>query len=467
MIHIKTSIGIEIRQDDLLVSSLQRNLSGVRFAHFRRIAGYRSREKAEVAREIDQFFKANHLSRDSVVLSIPRKDVVIRYLELPLEVADNLKQVIPYQVQSFEPNEEEKFYFDFVPRKPDPESKKLIVLLVLIKKSLLDAHLTLFRELGIRPAIVTTGSAALSNLFLQGARSSERKTYLIADVSAGGIEVVAVRDGALVFTGDTPRGPAESTKDLLLRALDLAASKTRMGADETIEKIVLSGEESTPAYHELREQLADCALIGEGIPIEMPLANRSHLQEAAVSLGLAHSGLVRKPPVKVNLLPPNLRTRQTPWAYVPAIILGAVCVALLVGLGLQRMIQERILIRKLDQEIAALRGPVKRVQNLRAEAEAAEKKVRAIEATFRQSDLNLEVLRDLTTILPPDTFLTSYSSNNGTGAVTISGLSPSPPDLILKLEQSRFLMNVAPQGPVFKDPPTGKDRFVFQAKLER
>jgi Tfp pilus assembly PilM family ATPase/Tfp pilus assembly protein PilN len=465
MIYLRTSVGVEIRQDDLLISSLQRNLSGAVFTHFKRIRGYRLRDRAEVRREIDQFFKSNRLGHDEIVLGLPRRDVVVRHLDLPPEVADNLKQVVSYQVQSFEPTEEEKFYYDYVPLRMNEGSKKLSVLLVMVKQSILDVHLSVLQELGLRPVTVTLGCAGLSNLFIQGTKGSERKTYILADLSPSDVEVMAVRGGALVYTRESTKPGGASWKDFLIHELELTAAKTRMSPEDTIEKIVLAGEESAAAQRELREDLVDCELISEGVAFEMPVENRSHLQEAAVSLGLAYSGLVRRLPTKLNLLPHNLRTRQTPWAYVPAIALGAAVIALLAGLGLHRMIQERIVIRQLDQQIASLRGPVKRVQDLRAQTEALEKKIRYVEGIVRQRDMNLEVLRELTTILPPDTFITSYDNLNGN--ITISGASPSPPDLILKLERSPVLMNVAPQGTVFRDQQTGKDRFSFVMKLER
>ncbi len=467
MIYLKTSVGIEIRQDDLLISGLQRNLAGAVFTHFKRIAGFRLRDRAEVKREVDQFFKANGLSRDNIVLGIPRRDFVIRHLDLPVEVADNLKQVVLYQVQSFEPTEEEKYYYDFVPQKLNQASKKMLVLLAMVKRSLLDAHLALMHELGLRPVLVTAGAAALTNLFLQWNRESEHKTYIVADLAPASVEVAAVRDGALIYSHQSSREDDTPYKELLLRELELAAAKTRMDPDDVIDRIILSGEESAKIQGELKEELPDCEQVSSLIQFEMPVMNRPHLQEAAVSLGLAVSGLYRKPPVRLNLLPPALRTRRTPWAYVPAIALGAVVIALLIGLGFQRMIQERMLVKQLDQQIASLQAPIKRVQAARAEAEALEKRIRYVEGVMQKRDLNLEVLRELTTILPPDTYLTSYTSNNQNGTVQISGLSPSPPDLILKLERSPYLTSVGLQGTVFRDAQTGKDRFTFQAKLER
>jgi Tfp pilus assembly protein PilN len=343
--------------------------------------------------------------------------------------------------------------------------KKLSVLLAMAPKAILDAQLSLLQELGLRPVAVTLGCAGLANLFLQGTKWSARHIYILADLSPSNVEVMAVRDGALVYARESTKPGNASWKDFLIHEFELAAAKTRLSPEEAIEKVILAGEESAAAQRELREDLADCELIGEGLTFETPVENRSHLQEAAVSLGLAHSGLSRHLPVKLNLLPHSLRTRQTPWAYVPAIALGGATVALLAGLGLHTIIQERIVIRQLDQQIASLRAPVKRVQDLRAESEALEKKIRYVERILRQRDMNLEVLREMTTILPTDTYITSFDNQNGT--ITISGLSPSPPDLTLKLERSPVLMNVAPQGTTFKDQRTGKDRFNFQMKLER
>ena len=212
-------------------------------------------------------------------------------------------------------------------------------------------------------------------------------------------------------------------------------------------------------------EVASCRPELSQLQFEMPVENRPHLQEAAVSLGLAYSGLTRRPPVKLNLLPPELRLRQTRWAYVPSIIFGLAVLALLAGLGLRQVIQQRILIRQLDAEILTLKDRVARVQSVRAESEVVENKVRYIEGVLRQRDLNLEILQELTTILPQDTFLNVYM--NQRSSIQLSGSSANAPDLIPKLEQSPLLQNVIQRGTVFKDAQTGKDRFNFDAKVER
>jgi Tfp pilus assembly protein PilN len=238
-----------------------------------------------------------------------------------------------------------------------------------------------------------------------------------------------------------------------------------LGPEDSIDKILLAGEEAESAQRELHETLPDCELIGSRIQLDMPVENRHRLQEAAVSLGLAYSGLVHRPPVKLNLLPQELRIRQTKWAYIPTVLLGLAILAALGGLAFRQVFQQRILLRKLDAEILALKGRVSRVQAIRSEAETLEGRLRYIEGMVRQRDLNLEVLRELTTILPSDTFLNVYI--NKEGSIQLSGSSSAAPDLIPKLEGSPLLQNVIQRGTMFKDAQTGKDRFNFDAKLER
>ncbi len=467
MIYLRTSIGVEIRQGDLLITCLQSNFTAGVFTHVKRIADYSSRDRAEVRREIDLFFKSKRLKRDGIVLGIPRQDVVIRYLDLPAEVADNLRQVVLYQVQAFEPTEEDKYYHDFALLPSTPGAKRLSVLLVMIKKSLLDAHLAVLREVGLKPTSVTTGSAALTNLFLRAGREKEftNRTFILADLNPAGIEITALRDGSLLYSREGKRAQGAEWRDLLVSEVESAAARIRLGPDDTIEKIILAGEEAEAARRAVQEVLPDCALIGSQLQFEMPVENRPHLQEAAVSLGLAYSGITRRPPVRLNLLPQELRVRQTRWAYVPTVIFGLAVLVFLTGLGLRQVIQQRILLRKLDAEILALKDRVAKVQSVRAESEAVENKVRNIEGMLRQRDLNLEILQELTTILPQDTFLNVYM--NQRGSIQLSGSSSNAPDLIPKLEQSPLLQNVIQRGTVFKDAQTGKDRFNFDAKVER
>ncbi len=465
MIYLKTSVGIELRGEDILIASLQSNFSGSRFTHFKRIANYRTREQADLRQEVQQFFKSTGLGKDTIILGIPRKDIVLRQLDLPVEVMDNLKQVVQYQVQSFEPTEEDKFYFDYSVLDRGPAAKRISVQLVMARKSQLDGYLQLLRGLGLRPAAVMTSSMGLANLFLQNHKDEKGKIYILADLSPSAFEVLALREGAIAYTREAAREENLSWKDLLLREADEAISKMRLPPEGAVERIILAGESSESAYAEIREDIPDCELVKKHIRGEIPEENKPFIQEAASVLGLACSGMIRRPAIGINLLPAEMRIRQTRWAYVPAAILGFVILALLIALGFHRIVQERKLIRELDKQIAALKAPVEKVQSLKEQSENLQNRSQSITNLLHNRDRNLEILRELTTILPADTYLNTYSNRDG--LIQISGQSGSAYDLMPKLEKSPILKDVVQKGSIFKDAATGKDRFSFEMKLEK
>jgi general secretion pathway protein L len=465
MIYLKTSIGVELRGDDMVISSLESRLSEGVFTHFKRIPNHRQRDRAELRREIQSFFKSNRLSPDNIVLGIPRKDIVLRYLDFPSEVVDNLKQVVRYQVQTYEPTEEERYYYDYVLLGGNVNKSKITVLLAMVKKALLDELLQYLHDLGIRPSMVLSRTVGLSNIFMMGKKDAGDKTFILADVSSTALEIIALHHGTLTYSREVAREGDQSWKESVLHEIGEAASKMRLGPNDTLDKIVLAGESSDSALAQIREEIPECELLMSRIPFEVTGENKPHLQEAASSLGLAFTGMVRRPFMKMNLLPPELRIHQTRWAYVPAILLGLTIIVLLLGIGFHRTIQNRGLVRKLDEEINARGAAVARVQSIRDQANELEKRIQSVEKLLGQNDMNLEILRELTAILPSDTYLNTYSYRDG--AIRIAGLSGSSSDLISKLEDSPLLKDVETRGPVVKDPRSDRDRFTFEAQLEK
>ncbi|MDR0310281.1 MAG: hypothetical protein LBJ21_01725, partial [Acidobacteriota bacterium] len=181
MIYLKTGVGIEFRGDDILLAAVQGNFSKAAFTRFLRITDYQRFARADLHGAIDRFFRDNGFGRESVVLGVSRKDCVIRHLDLPLEARDNLKEIVRYQVQAFEPTEEDGFYYDYTLLEGAPGQKRLTVLLAMVRKSFLDRQLAMLREFGIRPPIVVFGSAGIACMYLAARKDAGDKTFFLAD----------------------------------------------------------------------------------------------------------------------------------------------------------------------------------------------------------------------------------------------------------------------------------------------
>jgi Tfp pilus assembly protein PilN len=266
-------------------------------------------------------------------------------------------------------------------------------------------------------------------------------------------------------TREAARRDGESWHDLLLAELELAATRIRLGPEDSIEELVLTGEHAAEVHGDLRERMADSSLIGPQLRFEMAPEQERRLDEAAASLGLAYAGIARRVALELNLLPAELRAEQSRSAYVPSIVLAVVILGLIGGFAFRPTIQEQIMMRRLDDELRSLQGPVGRVRSLKTQTEALEKRIRYVEDTLRPCDMNLEILQELSTLMPADTFLNLY--RNADKTITLTGSSGRAEELIRKLEESPLLKNVQQRGTVFKDAQTGKDRFNFEAKLER
>jgi Tfp pilus assembly protein PilN len=463
MIYFKTSIGIELRGEDMLISSLQGNFSGGAFTHFKRIANYRLCDKEDLKREVSQFFKSNRLGRDHVILGIPRRDIVLRYLDLPSEVADNLKQVVHYQVQSFEPTEENSYY-DYVLLGGKEASKKLTVLLAMVRKTLLDEHLRLLREVGIKPVMVVGSSMGLANLFLQNQKDLKDKTFILADLGSSAFELIAVRSGSFAYSRETPKADDRSWNDLVRDEVGEAVSKMRLEPDSALEKVVLAGESSESALANIQSGIPDCELLKNFVGLTTTEETAAHIQEASSTLGLAYTGMVRRPFIKMNLLPSDLRIRQTRWAFVPTVVFGLAIIALLIMLIFHKTYLDQKEIKKLDKIVLDNKAPLKKVKELENQLEALESKVKSFEDLINKRDMNLELLQELTVILPSDTYLNTYVNRDG--IIQLVGVSGSSADLIQKLDKSPLLKDVVLRAPL-REQSKGKDLFNIEAKLER
>jgi Tfp pilus assembly protein PilN len=323
------------------------------------------------------------------------------------------------------------------------------------------------RQLGIRPASITVGAVALANMFLGTQHDGRNKTFILADLKAAGFELAILRGGTVIYTHEGARQGGAPWKQVLQQEMEIGISKVRLDPEETIEGIIVAGESSPGALQEIGEDLPGCEPIGKRLRFEMTLQNRGHLQEAATSLGLAYSGLSRRPPMKLNLLPPDQRVQQKTWAYIPTVILGLALVAALGGLVLHKSIQERMLVQELDRAVDGLKGQVDHINALRLQAEDQERQVASLEQVLGRRDQNLEILLELTNMFPADTYLQMY--NNNDCSITITGQTPPAAqfDFISKLEKSPLLRDVSSTSATFRNQQSGKDVFTFTAKCEK
>lgn len=449
----------------MILSCLKKGLKGWSLSNFKIINYYWQFNRADLEKELQQFLKKNSISRENIILGVPRDKVIVRFLELPREVEENLKEVIRYQVESLTPVEDETPYYDFVVVNKHSESPKLKVLLVLVKRAILDKYLNFLSEVKIFPNVVQISSVALYNLFLSRGNHLSLDTYLLFDLNEGNLELLAVRDKQLLYSKFIKLQDTSPSVDLLLGEMETALSNLSLD-DGQIENVFFSGKSTETVFDEFKARIKDSKLLSDNFPQEV----NSHLQpfllnNLTTSMGLALGTLTRKPPIAINLLPEEKRVKFKRISYIPTLVLLALIVILLVALSIREFLQERTLLTKLDREISALKPKVEEVRGIRKDIEAVEQKVRFIENIIDKQDNVLELLKDLTVKMPDNSFLQNLTVSNK-GEISLGGLSGTPAtSLVQTIEKSPYLEKVELSSS-YKDPASGKERFAIKAKIK-
>src|SRR5262249_339317 len=119
---------------------------------------------------------------------------------------------------------------------------------------------------------------------------------------------------------------------------------------------------------------------------------------------------------------------------------------------------------RLDLEIHRLSPQVKNVSAQETELDKWNRRSTMLNAQFQNRDASLEALRELSRILQPDTWISSYSYQDST--ISLTGLAASAAQVQKALEDSPVFKDAQLASAITKD-PSGKDRFSIRVSLEQ
>lgn len=463
MVTLSSSLGIDIKGDDLVLASVKRSVNRFRVASHETIENFQTLDKAELKDRLQKFVRRNGHRRDQMVLGIPREQTVLRLLEFPLEVEENLRQVIQFQVENFEPSEEVSSYYDFVVLKKDTERKKIHVLVSLVKKSILDQYLQLFRDVRLYPASVQVSTSALLHLLMIHAGGLPLKSpYVILDINPQSTEILVVHHRSLLYSKEVPR-PADQLKvDELMAQVHQLFSEATL-EDMEIERMYFTGAAARPFYEQFKAQYPDCEWLADRLNLVMTPAIRAEAGTIANSVGHAITRLNRKAVARLNLIPQEQRQVRTKVSWVPTVVILA---ALLVAGALyinRGTYQEGLYADSLQGEINALNPRVKEVEGYRSQADTFQKKVIELEGIVDHRELILDVLRELTEKFPSDSYISNLIIQDYN--VNITGVSSNASALLPLLTASKYFKKIESVY-INRDPRADIDRFNFKAEIK-
>lgn len=362
-----------------------------------------------------------------VIAGLPRRSVVLRWLERPDVDDAHLAGLLAYEIEGHFPFPADEVVYSF--QKFARRGSRAPVLLVGARRDDIVRMLEPVASLALEPAAVDVTSLAAASALLHGRHPPPGQTLCLVDVDGQEAEVSAVRDGVLVSSRALSLGDdgAEAIVGELRRALAPSPAPDA--------RIFVHG-----AGVDLERRLSEAL----GVTIEAWGVGGTDVDPAALGLALTGLGKVR---FRSNLLPPERRKKTRERAVSVTVALLSLVGALAVGLAVAGAYRERHASNAITSQLAEARTRVAEVEEYKAEAARLEARLRFLDDAALERQLPLRVLRELASVLPPDAVLTELTSDGPRVQLRGSTIS-SPAALISALEQSTLFENAAFTSPI-------------------
>lgn len=463
MFNLDSALGIEIQADRLVMASVEKGLQGFQLKSYLTVDHFRELPRHELLARVQQFRSSNGFNSENIILGVPREWVVVREVDLPIEVEENLDGVVRAQVEKLEPLEDAKSTFDYHVLVRDEKLKRIVLQVVMIRRDVVDELLDLFRELELYPAVITFTSVGLQAVLAAHDDGLPKNAgVLVLRLQPGRVEVLASSSEQQICSEVIDLHEEEPSAESVLEQV---AERLNSHADQfsSFSKLYLVGEWSENLLGSLKSRVPDAEVLASRLGLKHKGVDGATLGKLIPAVGLGIRGLLRRGP-RYNLIPDERRVVNTRASLVPTYVLAVVLLVVLAALGTRSYFQQSALAAQVDSEVTGLQGEVNQVLGLRDQVEAKEAEVEQLQKLLQDRQKTLAVVKDLTERIPNDAYLTSLQIQGE--QLTMQGYADQASSLLPIIAQSPYLESVKTNW-ITKDPRrANQERFNFEAKVK-
>ncbi|MGA7415493.1 MAG: PilN domain-containing protein [Bryobacteraceae bacterium] len=399
-----SGVGIDCLGDDLLVTALNVRFGRVTMFGERRLRGISSRPAADWGAEYASFLKEFDLGHLAAHVVLPSEAVTVRVLSLPPLGAKELEAAVAFQIDSLHPYSESDDVSFAWSKLGRPGS----VLVAIARRDVIRNYSTLFAEAGIALASVSVAAAAIhASLRLLAKPASTG--FVALDEDEAGLEFYGESDSRAVLSFHTGSGGP--------RTESYVRAELRLPVDQPLEPL----RDLLPAPHKKGEGSELTALA------KLPYGSvRSYCAALTAACPLLSHPL--------NLLPKEQRQSNSRLIYLPTALGVLLLLAAGVVYAVQSSWQRKAYLKTLNAEILKLEPAARRSKSLDKDMADAISRTRQVDAFRSRSKADLDVLNELSKVLPPPTYLDSLEVKRN--EVFVSGEAESAAGLLKSIDAS-------------------------------
>lgn len=485
-----TFLGIEFREDSLVVTYLKNSLAGTTLLSSATFLIKDMRESENTVNEIREYVGKHGVNVNGIFASIPDKWVIAKFTDIPSlkgKGKNALSSLMRFEIERHIPFNIEDVIYDFLVLKETGTACS--VAFVAVQKEKMDLVREFLEKLTLRPQAVTISSFAVLNMIelsgvsAVGLRDLMGITYKSKSMGKKGDANISLHidktNANLTIVGDSlcihhrsfSLSPANKTGMFLDDiARYLAELQSRLSI-ERFNKMIISGDTASFANvaEELKEKLKLNIITVDKLARYSGNVKGIEINNVAASVGACFAGLGLGT-YKINLLPHKAGHETSSLGPLTAKVLLVLILSLGAGIFTTEAVKRKKYLARIDQELKKNGPVITAIEKLTSDISELKKRTVLLQG-LKESEITLEALAELSGLLPKDAWITTLDykgpeikdEKTTQGELVLNGFAGASSALIPLLEDSPFFEKVVFVGPIRK--VGDKEQFKLSAKV--
>ena len=411
-----------------------------------------------LASSLTLFLSEFGVSGVDVTLLIPKAWTIIQTVELPAAVRENLPEVLSYELDRLTPFSAENALYDY--RVISTDAEKLRVMLIVARAEMIKPYLDILSASGINVSRISVSLSSFQTVLHHVDRKFDNAIFLSA--IGNEYEGALFSNGEIMesFAGSLPSDDQQARVQTIASEVSPLMNKARQhGKSPAL--ITLFRDMNASLKESLRQSIGVPLLSLNEMDIKITMQETfDKIPYAAIGCTL-ESLLPKAHPL--NLLSKGFHEKSSSPKLLTIVLLCIILGIWIVYLLSPLKVESRKL-EAIDHQISIRKDEVMSVTELKNELQSLNKDIETIYAFKHDKPSAMNILKELTSILPKSTWLTRIRMTEQN--VQIEGYSQSASGLLSELETSPYFQKVEYAAPTFEDKRLSASRFNIRMEFE-
>jgi type IV pilus assembly protein PilM len=216
----KDAVGLDIGASSVKAVQLQRSRKGAELLrlgivplHPETIVDGVIMDSGTVISAIQQIFTENQIKTKDVVVAVSGHSVIVKKIKVAKMKPQELEEAIPWEAEQYVPYAIEDVSLDYQVL-DTPEGDQLDVLLVAVKKDIINDYLSIISTAGLNAIVVDVDAFALQNAFELAYELDKDQVIGLVNLGAAVMNINILQNGMSEFTRDSALGGNRYTESI-------------------------------------------------------------------------------------------------------------------------------------------------------------------------------------------------------------------------------------------------------------